>query len=785
MVSDHDGGTSTDQTQVTVGSKVMERDNSTLPIIGMLSYVPDTLQSFCERPLLIYSSSAASFTSFNPWALWGANNAVAAKLRNFYMMRGKMHLRCVIQSEPFSYGAGIFYLNPLSYGGVPDTGGDYEEITAGFQNDYSAYLDFASDSQPEIVIPYIDTTNWAVAEQLTSYTRVQIDYQPIVVPESANSSTPSVVTLNFYMFVTDLQVRVPQAQSGSGASVVEEQKPNGLVSSIASKVADAGNILSSVPIIGPFAATASTIASGIASVAKFFGFSKPTMLTDNLRITSRMNGNLALTAGADQSEKLTLDPKCEKSLSYQTLVGTTTDQMSFPYILSHWGYLSTTTWTTSSTEGTNLFATHVAPTIVNTLGNGWIITPMCGVALPFARWTGSIEYKIMVVCSKFHKGRLRIYWNPQVISSDSPLNTTFCNILDIAPGASTTFMVPWSGLTPVRPTGLYALSTPVTTPTGVNNGFFFIDVDQPLVVTRTAASAYIIVLARAGPDFAVYSPTMATLQYMSVVDYQNAAVIGPPTSTVTYNDGTYTPNAQSARSDSVVEVMHQHTNFVTQEIFGEAVGSFRSLVKRYSNYYAFRYESGDQDSLSIVTLDRHPKVRTINSTPNILNYEFTWPAYTALAYYFGSGSLRVKDHIRASNGTQGMVPLTPWTVSRCYGFLNYFIGALDTSLTGITTYTQFLYGNTPAGAMTFPTDSAGTCMMEFEIPDMYGLKVRETSVLLGNATPDYTVQVSCLNDITGNYVFNHNLFYAAGDDYNLYMFKGWPTLYFWAPPLAS
>lgn len=753
-----------------------------MPVTAYLAAVPDTIKKFCERPILITNFQANTTTTFSPWGLWGANAAVIAKLRNFYLVRGKMHLRIVMQAEPFSYGSGILYLDPAnSYGGTACT---FDPLTSAFAADFSVYLDFASDSQPEMVMPMIDRIQWQVAENLSGYDGMTTTYSPIVNPNSANSSSTPTVQINVYAFVTDLQVRVPQAQSAPNTSA-SENKPDFRISSIANKFSTAASVLSDVPVIGAFAATASTVASVIGSVASFFGFSKPLDVTAMTKVLTRRTGEMSTVDGIDPSYILSIDSKCEKSISYQSLVGTNLDQMAFAYALSHWGYINLLSWTTSQTEGTNLGAWHVSPGAVQTAAsNGWIQTPLSHVALPFAKWSGSIEYKFIVVCSAYHRGRVRIYWNPQSTITDSPLNTTLCSILDIKPGASATMVVPWSGISPARPMGLVAISTAVATPTGINNGYIWVDVDQQLVCQRAAANVSIVVLVRAGPDFCVYCPTMINLQYSSTSPYH--AVAEATHAVNTQNIGTpstYTPVAQSAVNEIAVDDK-QATLFNNNEVFGETVGSFRAMVKRYCYYYSVTdaYTTASH-SIYQISLDRMPGPRFSGGASRV-NVGFNWMNYAGLSYYFVSGGSRVKLFLYPiANWPQS----GPWVASRWKGSMSY--GSATTSaITGDQAEAaRAAYVDSASGCIaTFSDAIVGNTVVEIQIPDQTGYKANYTdSVFIVGTNTDYTAAIQC--PINGSVAsqLTHTTFYAAADDFNLYLYRGPPIIYFWGTPTSA
>jgi len=409
------------------------------------------------------------------------------------------------------------------------------------------------------------------------------------------------------------------------------------------------------------------------------------------------------------------------------------------------------------------------------------MTPLAHVALGFAKWSGCLEYKFIVCCSKYHRGRVRIYWNPTEPLTDSPLNTTLCTVLDITPGATTTMVVPWGQQTPAQKVGLFPMSTAVTSSTGTNNGFIWVDVDQQLVVQRSAASAYIIVLVRAGSNFSVYCPTMVNLQHMSISPYSSVAEVSIPVNNSNIIPaGSYTPVLQSAVNELACDDK-QATLFNNTEVFGESIGSFRSLCKRYCYYYSYN-DTFTTNNFAVyqIGLDRYPAPRQIQTTR--FNSGFTWMAYASLAYYFVSGGTRVKIFISPSSN---FPQAGPWVASRWKGHMSIGNYTVTTATGNLAQAAGASYTDAAAGGIATATDvTAGNTILEIQIPDQIGYKAEYVNAAFNILNTTYTAKVECVCNDSINTFLSHTTFYAGADDFNLYLYRGPPILYFWGTPTA-
>jgi len=728
--------------------------------------IPLDIVEFCRRPVLITTLIADTNATFYPWNLWYSNAAVTAKLRNYYLLRGTMALKFVKQTTPFTYGAGGVGLDAgASFGAT--TYETYNGFCAVVNHNYGFVLDYGVDVTYDLDIPYFSERGWMAPASAIGLTDHAVTYTSFASATDVNSVTPPVFTINVYAYIKDVKLASPVAQSGKASIKTKENRKDIKISAIASKFADAGNALKDVPFIGGIAGGVATIADKISSVAAYFGFSRPLILTDYQITIPRNNGEFATVEGGDTSISLAMDPKCSKSVDGITVNGSPFDELALAYITNIYGFQSSFTMLTTQATGVNLYSQYVSPAVMLASGNGFLQTPLSFASLPFSRWTGDIIYKITLFASSFHRGKIRVYWNQIATITDPILNVTLVTLLEVEPGASVEFTVPWNAYVPSRPIQPIGSATAITTPNTSVNGFLFIDVDQQLVAPRSGASVVGLIQVKAGKNFKVFSPSATNLRYASYNDYVAHAEAAVPAATVQAVAGVYTPIIQSG--DSMVSV---DTSYVVPEVFGEAVGSLRPLLKRYTFYLG---EFKNQTATAVANFQTfQPRFPYLKWDDGAARHTrgFTLIGYMLPAYYSVSGSTRLKFRARVWAGNSNNDLYATRTLGTVYnaGYVN----APATS----TSIHQYMMDQ--CMGLSFSGSALQATIAEVELPDMYGLRSRNTRTILTRNYTDYGVTFSIpFQSANGEAdLLTYDIFFAGGDDFTLYAFCGPPTIYF-------
>jgi len=385
------------------------------------------LNDFFSRPLNIasyeWSTTVRFFQDLDPWSLYIGNPRVINRLSNYNLLRGKMHVKVMINGNGFYYGKMLASYNPLN-------GNDDLELNRALvpadivrvSQKPHIYVDPTTSQGGELVLPFFypkDNLNIVDGDwdELG-----EINLREINQLRHANGVTDS-ITITVLAWMSDVVLSVPTANEpgelaeqggilsrqvldeatcpfiGSelsccsywlcGCCDVEEEdslepqagmekkkKPkkkmsyssnksdeygSGAISQPASTVARLAGMLADAPVIGPYMRATEVIANSTASVAKMFGYSRPINPEAPCTMTPRYVPSINNVNITDVSEKLALDVKQELSIDNRIVGLESTDEMTVRGISTRESYLDKTTWTTSDSVGQTLFSLGVTP----------------------------------------------------------------------------------------------------------------------------------------------------------------------------------------------------------------------------------------------------------------------------------------------------------------------------------------------------------------------------------------------------------------------------------------
>eukprot|EP00918_Siedleckia_nematoides_P017821 GHVU01038201.1.p1 GENE.GHVU01038201.1~~GHVU01038201.1.p1 ORF type:complete len:2755 (-),score=186.31 GHVU01038201.1:129-7826(-) len=230
--------------------------------------------------------------------------------------------------------------------------------------------------------------------------------------------------------------------------------------------------------------------------------------------------------------------------------------------------------------------------------------------------------------------------------------------------------------------------------------------------------------------------------------------------------------------------------------FGESIESARTLMKRYTSYFLQRVAGGNNLEQFCLEMNGFPLYRG-NLGPNSIHrtgtggdYNYvatTLINYFACAYQVKKGSIRYKI-ITRGGGASDMSP-TSATVSINYqGLYNTDVVDLDG-----TTDARVAYAGTEA--LTNYPRANGTALfaprvnpvLEFEVPwySQWRFEPGKRTDYMTTSFNNYPTFVGFTLAIDNDNFSSSGLdvFVAAGEDFTLNMFTGWPRMYFDIPPL--
>jgi len=577
------------------------------------------LGSFLSRPLKIQSykwtpNDVGFFHQFNPWSDFFSNSDVLDKINRYRNLRCNLRLKVLINGNSFYYGRAMLSYNPyLVEDQVTVNRGFFQQDLVQASQKPHLLIDPCSSQGGELCLPFIwpenmlDITNTGWQDEMGRCTIH--DFHTL---KHANGGTDP-VTVNVFCWAENVTLSVPTssvAQTGGvevdldefGFPKYEEQakysntsgggefSPNGLISAPASAVASAANQLSRVPVIGPYAKATGMVAESLGNIAKVFGYARPNNLEDTRRYTPRYTGNLANVDAAETLNKLSVDSKNELTVDTRVMGLGGHDEMTIHSIASRMSYWRQFDWPESADSDDCLTSFRVTPLYAQTLGTSTFrehhATALAFAGTPFDCWQGSIKFRFNVICSEYHRGRLRIVYNPKRNPGGAvPFNQTYSTVIDITESRDFEYEVKWAdvrawnrldGIDTVGISPLHVDGGPITPIEGEDNGTLAVYVVNELATPGTAsADIKIQVWVAGGDDIAFAVPSSRNMKNLSYFVAQSE--IAPM---VDSGDSSNSPaNVEDIPSFAPSAYIPDDDQYLVYQ--GERIVSFRSLLRRY------------------------------------------------------------------------------------------------------------------------------------------------------------------------------------------------------------
>jgi hypothetical protein len=420
------------------------------------------LGDYLSRPVKVYSKtwtvgSTLDITSdnFTPWLGFFSHTPILKKLDNYYMVRCNLHLKFVINASPFYYGAAIACYQPLTnFNPGPIVISTGQEMVQLSQRPH-IWL-YPQDSQGgEIKVPFLYHKNWLNATSATDLTNMgKVSLQSVGALLNANGLGVGDVEISCFAWATDVEVAGPTialaVQSKGKKKSKDEYSQDGVVSKPASAVAHAAGLLKEVPIIGPFATATQHAAEAVASIASLFGFTNTPVIDDIHQFQPTPFPNLASTDIGMPIDKLTVDAKNELSIDPCISGVQIDDELLISNLVQREAWIFDNVWTAANTANTGLFHAFVSPMMLRNVVNAQdtlrYFTPCAYVNNLFGNWRGDMIFRFKFICSKFHRGRVQINWDPigDIGVTGNYTTQTYSRIIDITEETDVEILVPYT-----------------------------------------------------------------------------------------------------------------------------------------------------------------------------------------------------------------------------------------------------------------------------------------------------------------------------------------------------
>jgi hypothetical protein len=575
-------------------------DNNQGTMVNLATVIPSLstdnpeilhLNEYFSRPVKIDGFAVALGTPINrsifPWTLFFNNAIIGRKLDNYFGIRCNLHIKIVVNSTPFVYGAirASYRALPL-YDTAPIAAGD--EIILESQRP-GIWIYPQSNQGGEMVLPFLWQRSWLNATRASDFDDMgELIYRTYITTLSANTSVGANVDVVTYAWASDVELLgATDELSLQSTPQKDEYAMNGVISRPASSIAKVADTLTEVPIIGPFATATSMAATGIGKAAALLGYSKTKDVSDVHYMKPSALPNLAAPDLPESVDKLTLDAKNELSIDPRVTGCPPDDPMNLAAFAARESVFAAISWPETATTGSDLINWGVHPGFVSsvsiTSGTRFAMTPSCFASQCFQYWRGDMIFRVKIIASQYHRGRLQVSWDPRKPTfgkltdvSASVYNT----IMDIGENTELEFRIPMSQTvqfleTIVPPTEIHKTGAPIfsTSTNIVYNGYITVKVLTELSSPTGSAPASIIFSARAGDNFEFAGPIEP--------DY-NFSPYTPQSTEMAYDmNGEIEIGGGSTRSDPNLSTVYM----------GEKIPSIRTLCQRSCAYATVSFET--------------------------------------------------------------------------------------------------------------------------------------------------------------------------------------------------
>lgn len=461
---------------------------STQPSVSVDESQSDIYQVL-KRPVVVASGTwsvadaATPVTSF-PWEtavgrlvnlkfpddLFSANPAIVEKLRNYTFLRSNMKVRCMVNASPFCQGRLWMAFSPYQ-ADVPATYTDNHAFLASITGFPGVEIDVASGTVGTLEIPFcspLEAFNlvssqgtfgelqiWILSQLTTSdveYT-VQAWLEDPVLSVPNPLSSLAFVTRDVYM-----NKAFPKIQAAGEATAATR---GGFISGITGAVSSVAGALSVIPGLGTIAGPVSAVAGIASGVTGALGWCKPAdvslpqlqSLVPGVGFTHCAGIDRGVTLGLTQTTELKTTPD---------LFGTAQDEMSLAFVCKRACLYLPFKWDTADVSGDVISSWDVNPSVVhaahppNTVSGTNLYYPslLAYATSMFGYWRGGLKYRMSVVKTAFHSGRLRITFIPGASATGQTIDNAYSYILDLRTSSELEFEVPFVSNTPWKPVNL-------------------------------------------------------------------------------------------------------------------------------------------------------------------------------------------------------------------------------------------------------------------------------------------------------------------------------------------
>jgi hypothetical protein len=415
-----------------------------------------SLTDFLSRPVTIntflwqVTDPIGSDISFNPWSLYMNDPAVKKKLDNYAFMRAKMHIKVLISASPFQFGMKRLCYSPLENlvgNKIRTTSGSEEVVRIPFSQQPGFDIYPQDNSGGEMELPFFYHRNWLnITSAVDVATMGVLRLVTFAQLDTAIASATNTVTIRTVAWLSDVELM----GSTRSLALQADEYGNGSISKPATAISTYAGMLTDIPYIGSFARATQIGAKAVSRIATLFGYTNPPNIQNVMPIYQMSAPHLATTEISVPFQKLALDPKTELSIDPKPFGLDSHDELSINYLKKKESFFGDFLWNTTGTASTLLFNMRVSPVLranlnISNFARRTYDTPLSYMSNMFKNWRGGLKVRMKIICTKYHKGRLLVQWDPvaNIGSTIASLSEVYNHIIDIGETKDVTFEIPY------------------------------------------------------------------------------------------------------------------------------------------------------------------------------------------------------------------------------------------------------------------------------------------------------------------------------------------------------
>lgn len=765
------------------------------------------LKDFLSRPIKIdardWAVNANTHHTFDPWTLFFTNKRVINRLTNYNVLRATLKLKFVINGNGFYYGCAIAsYLPHAIWDDLSQNRSLVKQDIVQASQQPHVYLDPTTSTGGVLTLPFmfyydfINTTDgmWNRMGSVTIRSINELIH--------ANGGTDS-VTITTFAWAEDVELAVPTSIDANGLvpqadlklstnDETDEANKTGIISGPATSVAATAAKLKSIPALSPYASATEVGASMVASVAKIMGYSRPPVTRAPEPMQPHNVSSMALCTVPDVVNKLTVDDKQGLGMGSEIAGIMQDDPLSITNIARRESYVTTFDWLTAAGPETLIWNTRVHPSIyaknTGTTPSELHLPALAVAALPFQYWTGTINLRFQVICSAYHRGRLRVVYDPNYLGETPEYNVNYQEIIDLSEKQDFTVSITNGQERGVLPIPRVAAEDPTLTYGSTrftnyrpSNGVVGIYVVNELVTPNTLATSdvQINMFVSAGDDFKVFSPwdDISHYEFVAQADMDLERVTDTAQATKPVTDVVQPLSTNKASIDEITAVYA-----------GECIGSFRQLIRRYNKHSALFSLTGTGLNAYSARRNSFPYLRgnAAGAVDSSVNgpYNYAWTStlqFITMCFAGWRGSIRHRIVPVGINESDARIVLVARR-SQADGYLNDTDALTAPSSLNVARYNSVVgaqgrsmpHGSEGMALTTATVNDVLTFEVPYQMPYRYGVSKTENLSGSGAWCNAFEVTATCdaKNDAWVDW------YVAAGEDYQVYFWTGMPPMFY-------